>query len=203
MRLKKFIEFRKINESVTDVKYDIASVKSELSDIKNQRSELENDMEVEAGQKGEDWSDEDGNRYGEEFNNLDEKEIELRKKLEQLVKELDVEEKREVQNENVNDFREIIESIADPSEFEVKYEEEQINLEVKIGEDEFEFTIHSTGDVTLNELNMELSLGDIYNDSEIIKNILLKIFSLDGDEYVNFIKSFNDGDSLTEEDDNS
>jgi uncharacterized protein YukE len=200
MRLKKFSEFRLIKESTaTEIEHKIDDVKQEIRDVKSQRSQLLMDMENEAGQMGDEWSDDDANRYGSELNDLDDKEIELRKELEKLMNDLDEEEQREEYTIYSDKFRELVESISDPSEYEVKYKDGQVDIEVQLGEDEFEFTIYSYGDLVLKELNMEISIGDIENDGEEIKKILLKLFSLDGEEYTDFIKSFSDPETLDDD----
>ena len=39
------------------------------------------DMQIEAGQKGEDWSDDDANRYGGEMNKLEDKIAKLKARI--------------------------------------------------------------------------------------------------------------------------
>jgi len=203
MRLKKFNEFRNIiNESVDSVRDEIADVKQELGDINRERKEVYNDMEVEAGQKGDDWTDEDGNRYGSMLNDLDEKEVELRKKLEDLQTKLSEEKRREYFDENIKDFRNLLEEVTDFSEFEIKYDDDAhfVTIEVQIeGKDELTFKITNYDDLLLNELNTDISLGDLTHDKEEIKKALQKIFSLEGEDYTNFIKSFDDEEGMFDE----
>ena len=45
----------------------------ELRDLRSEKTELYREMEAEAGEKGDSWSDADGNRYGKEINAIDDK----------------------------------------------------------------------------------------------------------------------------------
>ena len=42
-----------------------------IKDLKQQQSDLVREMDLEAGEKGMDWTDADGNRYGDLFNKID------------------------------------------------------------------------------------------------------------------------------------
>lgn len=58
----------------------------ELKDLLRDRRELDRDMEEEAGEKGDKWTDADANRYGEQMNRKDE-EIEKKEKEIKLAQE--------------------------------------------------------------------------------------------------------------------
>jgi hypothetical protein len=45
----------------------------ELRDLRLEKTELYREMESEAGEKGDSWSDADGNRYGKDINAIDDK----------------------------------------------------------------------------------------------------------------------------------
>jgi hypothetical protein len=45
----------------------------ELRDLRLEKTELYQEMEAEAGEKGNSWSDADGNRYGKDINAIDDK----------------------------------------------------------------------------------------------------------------------------------
>lgn len=62
-----------IRDEYYDAKDNLQDAKQKLSDLKTQLRELYSEMDAEAGQKGDDWSDADANRYGEDMNNLEEK----------------------------------------------------------------------------------------------------------------------------------
>lgn len=50
-------------------KYD--ELEWELKDLKSRRRQLDIDMELDAGEMGDKWTDDDANRYGTEMNELD------------------------------------------------------------------------------------------------------------------------------------
>jgi hypothetical protein len=52
----------------------------EIKDLKREQSDLYREMDLEAGQKGANWTDADGNRYGDMLNKIDDQ-------LEALYKE--------------------------------------------------------------------------------------------------------------------
>ena len=194
MKLKRFNEF-KINEdfnTTLDISVEISDVKQEINDLKRRRTELDMDMENEAGQKGDEWTDDDANRYGEQFNELDDQEVELRKKLEKLVKSLDDEEKKELIEDVVNVFKEMINEVAEVDRIEHEITDKEIVFKVFKGEEEMHFGAYSTGALYLEELGRKYWLGDVGGKST--KAFLKKIFSLEGDEYKDFLDSFDESD---------
>ena len=69
----------------TKAQYKLLDISQELKDLYDERANLYSDMENEAGQKGDKWSDDDANRYGGELNDVESKIEELmikRSKLE-------------------------------------------------------------------------------------------------------------------------
>jgi len=76
LRDKYFDAEAKLKEEVSELKY-----------LKKQRASINQEMEEEAGQKGNSWSDDDGNRYGDQLNEI-EKEIEKQEKVIAEVKKL-------------------------------------------------------------------------------------------------------------------
>lgn len=58
----------KVWEKLQDIKGEIDQLKYELEDEKKYYDSLFVDQDVEAGQKGENWSDDDANRYGAQMN---------------------------------------------------------------------------------------------------------------------------------------
>jgi hypothetical protein len=60
---------------------EIQYVESEIRDLKQQLVELDNDMRMEAGQKGDNWTDADANRYGEQMMAAENEIEKLNKKL--------------------------------------------------------------------------------------------------------------------------
>lgn len=69
-------------EDELDVIYD------DLRDLYRQRSETFREQDLEAGQKGEEWSDDDGNRYGAILNDIEEQIKKLKKKRDQIEHKL-------------------------------------------------------------------------------------------------------------------
>jgi len=194
MILKRFNEF-KINEDFNtqlDIKSEMSDVKQELRDLKTKRFELDRDMENEAGQKGDDWNDDDGNRYGEEFNDLDDKEVELRKRLEELEKELTEDERKEVINDVVNVFKETLDEITTIDNFEFDITDNEILFDIHKGQEEMKFGATVSGALYLDELGKKFWLGDVGGKEST--NFLRKIFSLEGDEYKDFLDSFDESD---------
>jgi hypothetical protein len=58
----------------------LESIWQEIKDLKREQSDLYHEMDSEAGEKGMNWTDADGNRYGDKFNKIDDQ-------LEKLYKE--------------------------------------------------------------------------------------------------------------------
>lgn len=191
MILKSFKDFKHIKESnSSNIKQDIFDIKEELKNINHERKSLEDDMESEAGEKGDSWTDEDANRYGEEFNDIDVKEIKLRKDLEKLINQLDEEEEKELYIEYANSFEDILKDMNYNYELNFIYKKNKVNIEVIINKDEFDFCIYDTGALYLIELGKEISLGEIYNDSKNIKKFITNILELEGKEYTDYIETF-------------
>lgn len=205
MRLIKYNEFKKLNESsyddLLDIKHHISNVKQDLKNVVTRREETNRDMEEEAGSKGDEWSDEDANKYGEILNDIDEEEMSLRKELEDLIAKLDVEEQKYYFNENIEDFKALVKEVAQPSDFKVSYDEDhKATLTITVNGDEFEFFLYSTGTISYYEFDKQLYIGDVEGDDDAaIKKFLSKIFTLEGEDYTNFIKSFNDDDESFDE----
>ena len=72
-KMKKNRVYGKKREALEDQLWNIAQ---ELKDAYADRRTTYDDMEAEAGEKGNDWSDDDANRYGNDLNKID-AEIEL------------------------------------------------------------------------------------------------------------------------------
>ena len=62
--------YGKQREKLEDELWDISQ---DLKDLYSDKRNLLNDMESEAGEKGDEWSDSDANRYGDELNDIDAK----------------------------------------------------------------------------------------------------------------------------------
>jgi len=52
---------------------DLSDITQDLKDLYSDKRSVLSDMDAEAGEKGNDWSDDDANRYGEELNKIDSK----------------------------------------------------------------------------------------------------------------------------------
>jgi hypothetical protein len=50
---------------------ELDQIWQDIKDLKQQHSDLVREMDLEAGEKGMDWTDADGNRYGDLFNKID------------------------------------------------------------------------------------------------------------------------------------
>ena len=59
-----------------------------IKDLKQQQSDLVREMDLEAGEKGMDWTDADGNRYGDLFNKIDDQLAALYKRRAELETKL-------------------------------------------------------------------------------------------------------------------
>jgi len=68
-RMKKRV-YGKKRQAIEDELDDIIA---DLKELYSNKSEIFSDMENEAGQKGDDWTDDDANRYGNELNAIDDK----------------------------------------------------------------------------------------------------------------------------------
>lgn len=68
-RMKKRV-YGKKRQAIEDELDDIIA---DLKELYSDKSEIFSDMENEAGQKGDDWTDDDANRYGTELNAIDDK----------------------------------------------------------------------------------------------------------------------------------
>lgn len=187
MILKNFLEFvNSIQESTFDINFEISNVEEDLKDAKQRLKQLDSDMNHEAGQKGEDWSDEDANRYGGEMNNLETEIERLQKKLSDLNKEYETEEEREADDQVVSNFLEIVEDVSNPSEIERETNEDGCTeLEITIDNVEFEFVI-KPNDVYLKHFDDEVKIGDIFNELPKVKKFLTKIIPLSDEEFNNY-----------------
>ena len=65
---KKKRVYGKARKSLEDKLWDISQ---DLKDAYIERSDIYNDMDSEAGQKGDEWTDDDGNLYGQKLNQID------------------------------------------------------------------------------------------------------------------------------------
>lgn len=66
-------EFRKhLNSSIIN-EMSYASLQSEIDDLKQQLQNLFDEQDLEAGQKGDQWTDADANRYGAQMNKIERK----------------------------------------------------------------------------------------------------------------------------------
>jgi hypothetical protein len=74
-RMKKRV-YGKKREALEDELIDISQ---ELKDLYSEKRDTYNEMESEAGQKGDAWTDDDANRYGGELNKIDDQ-------IEKLIK---------------------------------------------------------------------------------------------------------------------
>ena len=79
--LKKKRVYGKKREALEDQLWDIAQ---DLKDAYVDRRTTYDDMEAEAGEKGNDWSDKDANRYGDMLNKIDSKIETLLQKRQEL-----------------------------------------------------------------------------------------------------------------------
>ena len=79
----------KLFRKMTDKQYDLDYLYDELKEVENELNETFMDQEHEAGQKGEEWSDEDGNRYGAILNKLEKRKMGINKLITIKKKELD------------------------------------------------------------------------------------------------------------------
>ena len=75
-RMKKRV-YGKQREALED---KLWSISQDLKDAYYTRSEIFREMDLEAGQKGKDWTDDDANEYGERLNKIDDE-------IENLVKQ--------------------------------------------------------------------------------------------------------------------
>lgn len=82
---KKKRVYGKQREALEDQLWDIAN---ELRDLTRERSGLYADMELEAGEKGDQWSDDDANRYGQELNDIESQIEALRQKRQDIETKL-------------------------------------------------------------------------------------------------------------------
>lgn len=55
------------------VENDLEDINDQLSDAYGERADIFQEQDIEAGEKGENWSDEDANRYGTELNKIEDK----------------------------------------------------------------------------------------------------------------------------------
>jgi len=63
----------KLVKTYWDLDVDLDGAKYDLENYERQLKDLDSDMNEEAGQKGDDWTDDDANRYGGDLNDLEEK----------------------------------------------------------------------------------------------------------------------------------
>lgn len=88
----KWKESKKYNEAYNfkrkqELEDELHTLIDELSDLEKEREQLDTDMENEAGQAGDKWTDDDANRYGVYMDNKD-REIEKKKKEIQKAQEI-------------------------------------------------------------------------------------------------------------------
>jgi hypothetical protein len=79
-RMKKRV-YGKQREKLEDQLWDISG---DLKDAYAERRSIYDEMEAEAGEKGDLWSDDDANRYGKELNRVDDKIESLIKKRNEI-----------------------------------------------------------------------------------------------------------------------
>jgi hypothetical protein len=66
-RMKKRV-YGKQREKLED---ELFSIQQDLKDAYAERRDIFNDMDAEAGEKGDSWSDDDANKYGSRLNSVD------------------------------------------------------------------------------------------------------------------------------------
>lgn len=67
-----------------ELEWELIEVLNELKDLYKDKSALFVDMEEEAGQKGDEWTDDDANYYGEKLNTIDEEITKLIKRRNEI-----------------------------------------------------------------------------------------------------------------------
>ena len=67
---------------------DLWTISIDLKDAYSERREIYNDMESEAGEKGDNWNDDDANRYGKLLNDVDSRIETLIKKRQEIETKL-------------------------------------------------------------------------------------------------------------------
>lgn len=90
----------------------IAELEERLLDLRSERKEVFMEMEAEAGMAGENWTDDDANRYGEELNRLEDELERVKGRIESLRNKLD---------ESYLDFQQAA-SVAQDTEGAQRYE---------------------------------------------------------------------------------
>ncbi len=61
------------------MEYRLDDIWQEIKDLKTRQSDIYREMDLEAGEKGMDWTDADGNRYGDMLNKIDDQLADLYK----------------------------------------------------------------------------------------------------------------------------
>jgi hypothetical protein len=67
---------------------ELDNIWQEIKDLKQEQSDLVREMDIEAGEKNMDWTDADGNRYGDLFNKIDDKLAALYKRRSEIETKL-------------------------------------------------------------------------------------------------------------------
>jgi len=86
--LKKRLAKRVYGKKREEIENEIWEINLELKDLYREEREAFGEQDAEAGQKGQDWSDDDANRYGKIFNEIHDKIEELLVKREKLEAKL-------------------------------------------------------------------------------------------------------------------
>jgi folate-binding Fe-S cluster repair protein YgfZ len=81
---KKRLAKRVYGKKREELENQLDEIYDELKDLYSQRSETFKDQDLEAGEKGDDWSDEDANRYGKILNDIDDQIEKLLKKRNEI-----------------------------------------------------------------------------------------------------------------------
>jgi len=67
---------------------ELEQIWQDIKDLKQEQSDLVREMDLESGEKGMDWTDADGNRYGDLFNKIDDKLAALYKRRSEIETKL-------------------------------------------------------------------------------------------------------------------
>lgn len=85
---KKRLAKRVYGKKRSELEHELDEINDEIKDLFIEKSETYKNQDSEAGQKGEDWSDDDANDYGKILNDIDGKLEALLKKRKELETKL-------------------------------------------------------------------------------------------------------------------
>jgi chromosome segregation ATPase len=163
-------EFRQYLKENTDAHHNISlkinDLKEELNDLKQRRTQLDIDMENEAGQMGDAWTDEDANRYGGLMNDLDE-EIQA-KMIEVNVAQKELEETKTTEDDDDTNYYsgledDLFNNIKYIKDFRARYP--NATLDDEANEYKRMFSLNSTIDeikLALFDLDEEIANAEVF-----------------------------------------